>query len=183
MLLPLALTLARQEDGRGVFRRWFPVVAMTAVIPLPLSPHSALVGAVVRARSSGAHVAEDRATVADRRGRRGGGSGCSSWFPASSAPFLGSSPASAATAAHFRVPTAMGIVLQYFQQRPIFGRGFSTFLPAYRILDNQFLGLLVDIGIVGLVSFPVTAERRNSRRLVGAPGIRLHPRLVSLRTA
>ncbi|OAA25091.1 O-antigen ligase like membrane protein [Frankia sp. EI5c] len=41
----------------------------------------------------------------------------------------------------------------YFDQAPLFGRGFRTFLPdIYRTLDNQFLGGLVEIGAVGLVA-------------------------------
>ena len=40
----------------------------------------------------------------------------------------------------------------YFEQAPAFGRGLSTFLPRYRIFDNQYLVLLVEIGLVGLVS-------------------------------
>jgi O-antigen ligase len=33
------------------------------------------------------------------------------------------------------------------------GRGFGTFLPAYVIVDNQYLGLLVELGIAGLAAF------------------------------
>jgi O-antigen ligase len=33
------------------------------------------------------------------------------------------------------------------------GRGFGTFLPEYRILDNQYLGLLIEIGVLGLLAF------------------------------
>ncbi|MEX5631243.1 O-antigen ligase family protein [Parafrankia sp. FMc2] len=41
----------------------------------------------------------------------------------------------------------------YLDQAPLFGRGFRTFLPdIYRTLDNQFLGGLVEIGVVGLVA-------------------------------
>ncbi|QIX27855.1 O-antigen ligase family protein [Nocardioides sp. JQ2195] len=45
------------------------------------------------------------------------------------------------------------IVSEFFERQPWFGRGPSTFLPSYRILDNQYLLLLVDIGIVGLLVF------------------------------
>lgn len=34
---------------------------------------------------------------------------------------------------------------------PIVGRGFGTFLPRYWILDNGYLGLLIEGGVVGLV--------------------------------
>lgn len=38
----------------------------------------------------------------------------------------------------------------YFAQAPWFGRGFMTFTPVqYRLLDNEYLKLLVEAGIVG----------------------------------
>ena len=36
---------------------------------------------------------------------------------------------------------------------PVVGRGFSTFLPEYRILDNQYLGLAIETGLLGLTAF------------------------------
>jgi O-antigen ligase len=44
----------------------------------------------------------------------------------------------------------------YFTQAPITGRGFFTFNPGtYRTFDNQYLGLLVESGTLGLVAFLV----------------------------
>ena len=45
------------------------------------------------------------------------------------------------------------LAFDFIQQRPFFGRGFSTFLPTYRIIDNQYLGLLIETGVVGLLAF------------------------------
>ncbi len=43
-------------------------------------------------------------------------------------------------------------VATYVQQSPWFGRGAGTFLPsAYFTLDNQYLGQLVETGVVGLL--------------------------------
>lgn len=44
--------------------------------------------------------------------------------------------------------------VQYFvEQDPLLGRGLSTFLPTmYRVLDNQYLGILVEAGVVGLIA-------------------------------
>ena len=42
---------------------------------------------------------------------------------------------------------------QVFSTSPLFGRGFGTFLPSYRILDNQLLLLVLEIGIVGALAF------------------------------
>jgi len=46
-----------------------------------------------------------------------------------------------------------GLAAEYIARSPILGRGFSTFLPSYRILDNQLLGLLIEVGVVGLAAF------------------------------
>jgi hypothetical protein len=47
-----------------------------------------------------------------------------------------------------------GPVLEYFQQNPLSGRGIGTFVPEiYRTLDNQYLGLLVETGLLGTLAF------------------------------
>ncbi|MFJ4265387.1 O-antigen ligase family protein [Paenarthrobacter nicotinovorans] len=45
--------------------------------------------------------------------------------------------------------TAFGMLAN----NPIVGRGFGTFLPEYVIVDNQYLGLLVELGVIGLLLF------------------------------
>ncbi|MFF5793532.1 O-antigen ligase family protein [Paeniglutamicibacter sp. NPDC012692] len=45
------------------------------------------------------------------------------------------------------------VAFEMFMANPWFGRGFGTFLPSYRILDNQLLQLLIEIGIIGLMAF------------------------------
>lgn len=44
---------------------------------------------------------------------------------------------------------------EFFSNSPFFGRGLGTFLPKYRIFDNQYLGLLVGIGLIGTLAFLV----------------------------
>jgi O-antigen ligase len=47
-----------------------------------------------------------------------------------------------------------GKVGAFISERPITGRGIFTFLPdKYFWLDNQYLGLLIETGVVGLVAF------------------------------
>lgn len=43
------------------------------------------------------------------------------------------------------------VAAQFISRSPIFGRGLGTFLPKYWILDNGYLGLLIEGGIVGVV--------------------------------
>jgi O-antigen ligase len=43
------------------------------------------------------------------------------------------------------------IVFEFFQERPWLGRGPGTFVPdLYLILDNQWLGVLVSSGVIGV---------------------------------
>jgi O-antigen ligase len=45
---------------------------------------------------------------------------------------------------------------QAFAERPWLGHGFGTYLPqTYRILDNQYLGSLVETGLIGLLTLLV----------------------------
>lgn len=48
---------------------------------------------------------------------------------------------------------SLTLVMEFVSRNPIFGRGFGTFLPQYRILDNQYLLLAVEVGVVGLAAF------------------------------
>jgi O-antigen ligase len=41
---------------------------------------------------------------------------------------------------------------EFIQRSAWFGRGFGTFLPSYRIFDNQFLLSLVEVGVIGVLA-------------------------------
>lgn len=63
------------------------------------------------------------------------------------------------------------IAFGFIADSPILGRGFGTFLPKYWILDNGYLGLLIEGGIVGLgglIALIITAmmAARQARALV-----------------
>jgi polysaccharide biosynthesis protein PslJ len=60
-------------------------------------------------------------------------------------------------------------VARYIRPHPWFGRGGGTFLPSYRILDNQYLLTLIELGLVGLVClivlyFSISCLGRAARR-------------------
>jgi O-antigen ligase len=62
------------------------------------------------------------------------------------------------------------LVAEFFSHSPILGRGFGTFLPKYWILDNGYLGLLLDAGLLGLLGLIVlivvaAATARSARRV------------------
>jgi O-antigen ligase len=42
------------------------------------------------------------------------------------------------------------IAWDFFTDSPVIGRGFGTFLPKYWVLDNGYLGLLIEGGVLGL---------------------------------
>lgn len=44
---------------------------------------------------------------------------------------------------------------EFIANSPLVGRGFGTFLPRYWILDNGYLGLLIEAGILGLLGLLV----------------------------
>ena len=45
-----------------------------------------------------------------------------------------------------------GIAWDFIERHPVTGRGYGTFLPSYRILDNQYLLSMIEIGFLGLVA-------------------------------
>lgn len=60
-------------------------------------------------------------------------------------------------------------ISKYLRANPFFGRGPGTFLPNYRILDNQYLLTSIEMGLVGVVvltalfSLPYSLGRRARR--------------------
>ncbi|NMR28210.1 O-antigen ligase family protein [Crystallibacter degradans] len=149
MLLPIALTLAIHDHKSARLVRWFPVAAMTLAIFLSVS-RSAFIGAV-------AVLAVLLPTWAPKVRR------AAAW-----------ALAFAFVAVYVLVPGMVGTVLGLFTVRdasvdsrtdgydiagefvamnPLLGRGFGTFLPSYRILDNQYVGMLIELGAIGVVTF------------------------------
>ncbi|AXT85849.1 hypothetical protein C6I20_12075 [Aeromicrobium sp. A1-2] len=151
MILPIALALALSDTGRSAVRRWFPVLALVISVPLSISRSTLLSAAV------GCLIIAVSWPPATRR------------IAAAAAALLG-------VCVYIMVPGMLGsllglftriggdssalsrtgsypIAMEFIEKSPLFGRGFSTFLPSYRILDNQFLGLLIEVGIVGLGAF------------------------------
>lgn len=173
MLLPLALALARHDTSRSFVRRWYPVVILAFGTVLTISRSgiiAAIVGIVVLA------VVWDRATRL---------------IAAVSAVIF-------VLAVGVLIPTMLGslfglfttvsddgsaqsrsgsyeIAREFIDRAPVFGRGYSTFLPSYRILDNQYLLLAIELGLFGLIAFLVllwvalTSLGRSRRRAV--PGL------------
>ncbi len=151
MSLPIALTLALDDKGRRPLARWFPVGTMVIASTLSVSrsgPLGVVAGVGILIPSW------------PRRIRR--------------AAFL-TLPV-LAVAVYFLVPGMVGtirgmfsgvgedasvqsrtssyaLVGEFVARQPVFGRGLGTFLPQYRILDNQLLSLTIEVGLLGIGLF------------------------------
>ena len=151
MLLPLAIHNALHPTGKSLVIRWFPVATISLALALSLS-RTAYIGAAIalvvlllgwprRLRSVAiAVVALGSVLLAVAVPRV---------FRAVRSIFLTAQDDPSITSR----TDSYDVVWQFFLNSPWFGRGLGTFLPKYRMLDNQYLGLLVNVGIVGLLAF------------------------------
>ena len=150
-LLPLCLHVLLHSVEVGRFRRWFPVIAIVLSIPLCISRSAILcgtVGLLVLIPSWPRHL---------RRKAMAGlfAAGCLIFVsaPGVSGTLLGLFTNAGTDSSALSRTGSYALAGDFIQQNPWFGRGFGTFLPMYRILDNQYLGLLIEIGIFGLLAF------------------------------
>jgi hypothetical protein len=150
MILPVALHFALTDLSRSALARWLPVGLIAFAVPITIS-RSALVGVVVALL-----VLIPTWSAARRR---------ISYLVI----------AGVVVAIYVAIPGMLGtltrlftnisndgsalsrtdsysLALEFIERAPLFGRGLSTFLPQYRILDNQYLGLLIEVGFVGTVA-------------------------------
>ena len=158
MILPIALTFALTDTTRPRWYRWLPALVIIAALAvsasrsgwlglalgiislLPFWPRRVRIGAAV---ASAAGLALLYLTVPGMIGTLRG-------------LFLdsGSDPSATSRSSGYED------VGQVFATSPILGRGFGTYTRDYRILDNQYLLTVVELGALGLlalVSVLVTA--------------------------
>lgn len=155
MLLPFALHSAFHGKHRTWVTRWLPIVLLTAATALTLSRSAYVCAAVAvlvlfvgwpperrKVFLIGLLVATVALFAAVPR-----------LFGTISSLFrnLGDDPSITSRTDSY------ADALEYIVHWPIFGRGMGTFLPKYRIFDNQYLVLLVSIGVVGTVAFLILA--------------------------
>ncbi|TDC53140.1 O-antigen ligase domain-containing protein [Jiangella ureilytica] len=151
MLLPLALHVGFNHTWRHPVGRWIPAAALATVIPVT-SSRSAYVGAII-----GVLI-------------------CAVGWPKARRRLVLAVGALGIVVLTFLTPTLVNSILGLFtgagedpsiasrtdsfalagsfiSEHPWFGRGLGTFLPKYRIFDNQYLGLLVTVGVIGTLLF------------------------------
>jgi O-antigen ligase len=151
MILPIALTLALQDIHRNVLARWFPVVSISLAALLSVSRSAivgVLVGFVVLLPSLSPSVRRKSALAA--LGAVGViGVLVPGMLGTIRGLFTGQDPSMTSRT------NSYDTVLAFVELNPVVGRGFGTFLPVYRILDNQYLLLAIEIGLLGLLAFAV----------------------------
>lgn len=175
MILPIALHFAFSDTHRNRLARWFPVAVIAFAVPITIS-RSALVGVAVallvlipswsvqRRRLSyvviAAGIVAIFVTIPGMVGSL-------------TKLFTGISEDGSARSR----TDSYSLALDFIYRSPIFGRGISTFLPEYRILDNQYLGLLIEVGVVGTLAavglfLVAVVSALRSRRLTRDPRAR-----------
>lgn len=148
LLLPFAIGLALDRSWAGPVRRWAPVLSMCLAIPVAIS-RSAIIATVivlafvvptwtpqVRRAAAGAGVALLVFVYLTVHGLLGTIQGL----------FTGLSK----NASIGSRTDSYGLAYEFIPRSPFFGRGVGTFNSGYRILDNQYLALLIDGGIVAV---------------------------------
>jgi hypothetical protein len=150
MLLPLALHVAFHHVWRRR-ARWVPALVLIAAIPLT-SSRSAYLGAAIGV------------TICmlgwPARQRLGVGmlalGGVVSMFVVTPNLFKSIIGLFSGASEDPSITSRTGsfdMAAEFLSRAPLFGRGLGTFLPRYRIFDNQYLVLLVTVGIVGTAAF------------------------------
>ena len=151
MILPIALTLALRDTERPWMFRCFPAGTLLLAAGLSIS-RSALLGMMVVMVVMLASWRPAERLVALLVGFVGL---LGMWVvvPGMAGTLLGMFDSSDPSITSRT--DSYGLAFSFVREHPLLGRGLGTFLPSYRIVDNQYLGLLVMIGIVGTAAFLV----------------------------
>ena len=173
ILLPVAIAVALADTSRSL-RRWLPSVLIAGGITVSVS-RSAILGAVVGV------VVLCAALPARIAGRIAGAASamCIGVFllvPGMLGTVLGLFTHAGADSSVESRTGSYALAGLFFERSPLFGRGFGTFLPSYRIFDNQYLQSLIEVGAVGLLAlltlFVSSAyAAAQTRRITASPDI------------
>ncbi len=152
-LLPLVIHFARFAPTRSQARFWWVAVCVVGA-SLPLSvARSAMIGgaiAVLYLFHTWPSALQRRMLVVGGAGLLGMSFVVPGLLGTIKGLFLnaGSDPSTQGRTADYAP------VLRYVAESALSGRGFGTFIPGiYRTLDNQYLGLLVETGVLGVLAF------------------------------
>ena len=149
-LLPLALHIALHGRDLGVVRRWFPVVAIGIATFLALSRSSVVcaAAAMLVLLPTWPPLRRKLALLVGLVGSAAVAVAVPGIFRALSGLFIGISTDTSALSR----TDSYTIAFSYIARSPLIGRGFGTFLPSYRIFDNAYLLLAVEVGALGVAA-------------------------------
>lgn len=169
MLFPITMYAGFNFSSKSFWIRWFPAAMVIALIPLT-SSRSAYLGAFVgiaicmfgwtRARRLKIFALAASGLVAMSIV-------VPNLFNSIVGLFSGAGDDPSVTSR----TDSFAVAFEFIARDPWFGRGLGTFLPKYRIFDNQYLLLLVTAGVVGTLTFlalgitAFTAMTRLRRRI------------------
>lgn len=149
-LLPLCLHTLLHGTEMARWRRFFPAAAVIAAIPLCISRSAIICGAVAlvallptwprqaRIRTFGALAVGVVGIFVLAPGVLGTLRGL----------FVNISDDTSASSR----TGSYGLAWDFIAEHTVTGRGYGTFLPSYRILDNQYLLSMIEIGVLGVTA-------------------------------
>lgn len=151
MLVPIALHVGFQHRNLNPLVRWAPVVLICMVIAASSSRSAYLGAAIAVAVCMIGWSRKQRAMVL---GLAVGGLGlvflvAPRIINSVTGMFVGAEEDPSVTSR----TDSYGVAWFFVDRNPFFGRGLGTFLPKYRIFDNQYLQMMVSIGIIGVLLF------------------------------
>jgi O-antigen ligase len=148
-MLPLCVHVGLHGSG-GLVRRWWPTAAVAVAVPFANSRSGflALVAALVVIIPLWPPAVRLRACIVGGAGMVGIFLLVPGMLGTITSMFSGlsSNPTTTSRTGSYELGGS------FIERAPIFGRGFMTFLPPYRVIDNQYLGLLIDTGLFGTLS-------------------------------
>jgi len=154
ILLPFALHQAFDPARTSRIRRWLPVVLIGFAIPLTIS-RSGIIGAAIallflvptwKPRQRRGFLLALLGVLAVLKVAAGGLLGTLDAY------FTGLFNTAGDGSVYSTRVSALSLDWPYISARPLFGRGWGTFLPeTYSWTDNMYLHILIETGIVGLI--------------------------------
>lgn len=151
MVLPIALHVGFCHTQRNIVIRWLPALALVGIIPLT-SSRSAYLGALIAlviCMIGWPRIRRLRAVAVGAAGLIAMIAITPNFLNSIVGLFTGASEDPSISSR----TDSFALAFEFIDQHPWFGRGLGTFLPKYRIFDNQYLLLLVTIGVIGTLAF------------------------------
>lgn len=145
--LPLALALAMEDRRRSALARWAPPTAIAAAAVLSVSRSALLSLFAGMAVLFCSWTPRQRIFAAAGAGALFGTLYVA--VPGMAGTVLGMFTGFAADPSVASRVNSYEVAFGMLSRLPWFGRGFGTLLPRYVFLDNQYLGTVIELGIIG----------------------------------